>query len=188
MSVTVRRLRQAAGLTLDALAARSGVSRSGISSIERNETSPTAAVLDKLAGALGVTIAALFDDASDPAPDPVVRHGDQVVWTDPASGYVRRSVSPPASGSPIRITEVTFPAKRTVSFDQPAGGVAVHEQVWMLSGEMELTVGEERIVLSSGDCAAFRVDAPTVFRNLSTRAARYVVVTVADATRGRSGR
>ena len=48
----VRELRAARGLSLEALAAQSGVSRSMISLIERGESSPTAVVLDKLAVAL----------------------------------------------------------------------------------------------------------------------------------------
>jgi DNA-binding XRE family transcriptional regulator len=47
-------LREARQLSLTALAELSGVSRSNISLIERGESSATATVLDKLAGALGV--------------------------------------------------------------------------------------------------------------------------------------
>ncbi|MDY6983839.1 MAG: helix-turn-helix transcriptional regulator, partial [Pseudomonadota bacterium] len=43
----VRELRQGQGLSLEALAEKSGVSRSMISLIERGETSPTAVVLEK---------------------------------------------------------------------------------------------------------------------------------------------
>ena len=57
----VRELRAAQGLSLDALAGKSDVSRSMISLIERGETSPTAVVLEKLAAGLGVMLAALFD-------------------------------------------------------------------------------------------------------------------------------
>src|SRR5262249_16948127 len=51
----VRDLRAARGLTLDALAERSGVSRSMISLIERGESSPTAALLERLAAGLNVS-------------------------------------------------------------------------------------------------------------------------------------
>src|SRR3989475_10002244 len=57
----VRELRAAQGLSLDALATKSGVSRSMISLIERGESSPTAVVLEKLAAGLGVMLASLFD-------------------------------------------------------------------------------------------------------------------------------
>ena len=51
----VRDLRATRGLTLDALATRSGVSRSMISLIERGESSPTAVVLEKIATGLGLS-------------------------------------------------------------------------------------------------------------------------------------
>src|SRR5262245_33627073 len=95
-------LRTAKRLSLDALAARSGVSRSMISLIERGESSPTAVVLERLATALGVTLASLFDPPADGvASGPVSRRKDQVEWTDPQSGYVRRNVSPPGVAQPM---------------------------------------------------------------------------------------
>src|SRR5262245_38577308 len=67
----VRELRTAQGLSLDALAGKSGVSRSMISLIERGETSPTAVVLEKLAAGLGATLSSLFDPPAAAAPAPV---------------------------------------------------------------------------------------------------------------------
>ncbi|HEV3341115.1 MAG TPA: helix-turn-helix transcriptional regulator [Pirellulales bacterium] len=48
----LRQPRAARAFSLDALAAKSGVSRSMISLIERDESSPTAVVLEKLADSL----------------------------------------------------------------------------------------------------------------------------------------
>ena len=106
----LRELRDAQGLSLDALAERSQVSRSAISLIERGQSSPTAAVLDRLSSALGVTLASLFEEGAAPAaePSPVARAADQPEWTDPGSGYVRRNLSP-AARSPIQLVEVHFP-------------------------------------------------------------------------------
>src|SRR6478672_1224803 len=76
----VRRFRGARRLSLEDLSARSGVSRSMISLIERGESSPTAVVLDRLAAGLGVTLASLFDApaAGDQAASgPVSRRDDQ---------------------------------------------------------------------------------------------------------------
>src|SRR2546425_10602131 len=64
----VRELRAAHGLSLDALAGKSGVSRSMISLIERGESSPTAVVLEKLAAGFGGMLASLFG-----APAPAAR-------------------------------------------------------------------------------------------------------------------
>ena len=73
----VRDLRKSRGLALDKLAEQSGVSRSMISLIEREETSPTAAVLDKLAGALGVTLASLFSTSA-------CSNSTLFAWMDPS--------------------------------------------------------------------------------------------------------
>ncbi len=52
ISRRVKELREGRGWSLEALAGRSGVSRSNISLIERGQSSPTATVLDKLSAAL----------------------------------------------------------------------------------------------------------------------------------------
>ena len=82
-----------------------------ISLIERGESSPTAVVLEKLAAALGVMLASLFaaPSAGAMAHSPVARRADQPQWRDPASGYLRRNVSPPGARQPVQIVEIHFP-------------------------------------------------------------------------------
>ncbi|MFT3666897.1 helix-turn-helix domain-containing protein [Piscinibacter sp.] len=172
----IKDLREAQGWTLDALAERSGVSRSNISLIERGRSSPTATVLDKLSAALGVTLASLFEAPAAAAapPSPLARVADQPLWTDPASGYVRRNVSP-ALPSPIQLVDVRFPAGRRVAYEQAARDDEVHQQVWMIDGVMTLTVGGAAWRLEPGDCLAMTLDAPMVFHNPGAREARYLV-------------
>jgi transcriptional regulator with XRE-family HTH domain len=172
----VRELRDAKGFTLDALAERSGVSRSNISLIERGQSSPTAAVLDKLAAGLGVTLASLFEDDASPAaePSPVARLAEQPVWTDPASGYVRRNLSP-AARSPIQLVDVVFPAGQRVAYESGPREVEIHQQVWIIEGVMEVSVGREQWRLKRGDCLAMRLDGPIVYRNPTRKPARYLV-------------
>lgn len=172
----VRELRDAHGLSLEALAEASGVSRSNISLIERAQSSPTAAVLDKLATALGVTLASLFEARATPAepPSPLARAATQAVWTDPASGYTRRSLSP-ALPSPIQLVEVHFPAGQRVAYETGARDTEIHQQIWLIEGAMEITAGDEHWRLEAGDCVAMRLDCPTVFRNPTRKPARYLV-------------
>jgi transcriptional regulator with XRE-family HTH domain len=185
----VRELRDAQGLSLDALAERSGVSRSNISLIERGQSSPTAVVLDKLSSGLGVTVASLFEGSRAMAElSPVARVAEQPLWTDPASGYVRRNVSPPVR-SPIQLVDVVFPAGQRVAYDTAAREIEVHQQVWMIDGVMEVTVGEVPWRLESGDCLAMRLDQPIIYRNPTRKPARYLVAlaTVPWAPNRRSG-
>lgn len=169
-------LREAQGWTLDALAERSGVSRSNISLIERGQSSPTATVLDKLSAALGVTLASLFEapPAAAAPPSPLARVAEQPLWTDPASGYVRRNVSP-ALPAPVQLVDVRFPAGQRVAYARSARDDEVHQQVWMIDGVMSLTVGDTVWRLEPGDCLAMTLDAPLVFHNPGPREARYLV-------------
>ncbi len=179
----VRELRAAQALSLDAVAARTGVSRSMISLIERGESSPTAVVLEKLAGGLGVTLASLFDPPgkSDQTPGgPVARRGEQPQWRDPASGYLRRNVSPPGVPQPMQIVEVHFPPRARVAFETSGRDRPVHQQVWMLAGEMDISLGAERHRLHEGDCLAMQLDRPTLFHNPTRKPARYAVVIASE--------
>jgi transcriptional regulator with XRE-family HTH domain len=174
----VRGLRARQGLSLDALAGRSGVSRSMISLIERGESSPTAVVLERLATGLGVTLASLFDApaaAQEPG-GPVARREDQPQWQDPASGYLRRNVSPPGVPQPMQIVEVHFPPRARVAFENIGHDSRVYQQVWVLEGTMDITLGTERHRLREGDCLAMQLDRPTMFHNPTRKPARYAVV------------
>lgn len=173
----VRRLRQQLGLSLDALAERSGVSRSNISLIERGRSSPTAAVLDRLATALGVALASLFEPVDAEAvaePSPLARVAEQPVWTDPASGYVRRNVSPPVR-SALQLVDVIFPPGRRVALDSAGRDSEIHQQVWMIDGQMEVTVGTTLWQLNTGDCLAMQLDQPITYHNPGRKPARYLV-------------
>ncbi|KFI06878.1 helix-turn-helix domain-containing protein [Massilia sp. BSC265] len=182
ISRRVRTLREERGLSLATLAELSGVGRSTISLIERGESSATATVLDKLASALGVTLASLFEQAGDGGaePSPVSRTAEQPVWTDPVTGYLRRNLSP-AAPSPIQLVEVVFPPGQRVAFETSTGDVDIRQQVWIIEGEMDITVGDGHWHLDSGDCLAMRVDRPTTFHNRGGKPARYVVALVTQA-------
>jgi transcriptional regulator with XRE-family HTH domain len=172
----IRNLRKTQGLTLEQLADSSGVSRSMISLIERQETSPTAAVLNKLADAFGISLPALFaEDTQAITPVPVARRSEQTVWSDPASGYVRRHLSPVGIASPIELVEVEFPAGETVVFDNPIRKVGIQQQLWMLNGAMDITTHAQTWHLSSGDCLAMELGERITFHNPTAKPARYVL-------------
>jgi len=182
----VAALRASSGLSLDALASRSDVSRSTISLIERGETSATAVVLEKVAAGLGVPLAALFE-VERAAPGPLMRRGEQPEWRDPASGYLRRNVSPPDHPSPLRIVEVEFPAGKRVVLEGAGPHAVIQQQVWLLAGAMELTHGGRTQRLEAGDCLAMRLDGPVEFRNPTRKPARYVVVIANEPVRQKAG-
>lgn len=180
LAVRLRAMRRSRGLTLEALADASGVSRSMISLIERGEASPTAGVLDRLANALGSTLAALFSEEARSDASPLARRCDQVVWRDPATGYVRRNLSPSAFPSPLDLVEVELPAGARVVYDPPRRSPVLQQQVWVLQGRLRHTLGDETVELSDGDCLAMRVDRPNAFENPDDRPTRYLVAITTD--------
>jgi transcriptional regulator with XRE-family HTH domain len=171
-----QRLKAARGAkawTLEQFADASGVSRAMISKIERGEVSPTASVLARLAAGLGASMASLFPP---PAANiaPLSRWEDQSDWRDPASGYIRRNVSP--AGAAAEIVYVTFPPGERVVFDNYTASKSIEQQVWVLEGEIEMTVGGAVTLLGTGDCLLMRLDRPITFHNPGTASARYAVI------------
>src|ERR1700755_775872 len=107
LAETVRTARQGRDLSVNALADRSGVSRAMIGKIERGEAQPTSVLLGRLSGALGMTLSELIARAENT--DDLLRRADeQPIWTDPATGYRRRAVSPVTDG-PLELVEVELP-------------------------------------------------------------------------------
>lgn len=170
----LRHWRAVRGLSLETLATRSGVSRSMISCIERGESNPTAVLLDRLAQALDVPLASLFEDGAGSTP--LCRRAEQAVWQDPASGYRRRNVSPPGPGGRTQIVEVEFPAGATVAYDHLDRPSRVEQQVWLQTGRLTVTVGGQAYPLEAGDCLAMTLDCPIGYHNPGDQPARYVVV------------
>lgn len=177
----VKELRADRRLSLDDLATKSGVSRSMISLIERGESSATAVVLEKLSAGLGVPLASLFDDPSAP-PNPIARAADRTPWRDPATGYVRRNISPASFPSPLQIVEVALPAGARVAYESGPRDVTVHQQVWVREGTLELSVNGTVHRLGPDDCLAMSLDGPTAFHNPTRKSTRYVVVLHTNST------
>ncbi|MCF6369284.1 helix-turn-helix domain-containing protein [Rhizobium halophilum] len=171
----LRGLRDAQALTLDELAARSGVSRAMISRIERAEASPTAALLARLCEALGLTLSTFFAENDEPAL-PLSRRNDQRLWRDPHTGYLRRSVSPPGMPSRVDIVEVEFPAGARVSFPPREESRVMTQHVWLFEGELQMTIGEAVHRLEPGDCLFMDIGDAFDFHNPGDRPARYAVI------------
>ena len=107
----LRELRRARSWSLDELSGLSGVSCASLSRIENGEVSPTASVLGRLAGAHRTTISRLLADIEGDAPA-LVRRDEQSEWVDPATGFRRRSVSPPSLELRLRASLLRIAGRR----------------------------------------------------------------------------
>jgi transcriptional regulator with XRE-family HTH domain len=167
----VKALRLVGGFTIDGLAEKSGVSRAMISRIERGEVSPTAVLLAKLSNALDVTLSQLFRDGDDERM--LVRAASRRVWRDPATGYIRRNVSPVSS--PVDIVDVTLPPGAQVTHDN---AVPLHltQLIWVFEGQLTMNIDGVTHVLGAGDCLQMRLDCPISFQNQTVWNVRYAVL------------
>ncbi len=169
----VRLEREARRWSLADLAHRSGVSKAAISKIERGETSPTATVLVKLAGAFDLTLAGLLVRAEH-GPEPVSRKATQPIWRDPATGYVRRQVFIQPD-HPIEIAQVELPAGCRVSF--PASSYTrVRRSILVLAGKLTLVEGGDPIELAAGDCIGSGPPVDITFANETGGTCIYLVI------------
>ncbi|MFF8585095.1 helix-turn-helix domain-containing protein [Streptomyces althioticus] len=169
-------LRAERGWSLGELAERSGVSRSTLSRAERAETSPTASLLNRLCAVYGRTMSQLLSEI-EAEPAPVVRAADQPVWQDKASGFVRRSVSPPHAGLRGELVEGRLAAGADIPYDRPpVPGLEQH--IWVLEGALAVTVGDTEHLVGEGDCLRLRVWGPTRFRCPGPQDVRYVLAVV----------
>lgn len=178
ISTKLKTLRKRQNLTLDALAERSGISRSMISLVEREQSSPTATVLNKLADALGTSLPKLFTDSSQETISEtqcVSSIENQKTWQDPESGYIRRQLTPRNATSTVELTEIIFPPQKSVTFENMLRNIEIHQQVWIISGEIEISDDDSTWCLKEGDCLAFQQKEHTTFFNPNNTEARYLI-------------
>jgi transcriptional regulator with XRE-family HTH domain len=175
LAATVQAARIAQDLSVNALAERSGVSRAMIGKIERGEAQPTAVLLGRLSGALGMTLSELVARAETTG-ELLRRREDQPVWTDPATGYQRRAVSPVTEG-PLELVEVELPPGATVFYPADAY-IFKYQQLWILDGHLRFHEGPVVHDLHTGDCLQLGSPSPTTFHNPAATPCRYLVALV----------
>jgi transcriptional regulator with XRE-family HTH domain len=190
VSSRLRALRDELGFTIQKLADRSGVSRAMISRIERDESSPTTPLLNRLSVGLGVQLTTLLGDTSYRAPRmrehaPVATRLQQKLWIDP-EGIRRRSLTPPDTAAALgesllpdavatlQLTDNLLPSRARITFAGQPGAAVRQQQIWLLSGELDLGSGATVRHLKQGDCMAMLLDQSWTVRNPGKKDARFL--------------
>jgi len=152
----LKEARRAQGLSLEAVANLSGVSRSMVSQIERGESSPTIATLWNLTRALQVDFAGLLDakDAKDRID--VLRSDDVPKIENIGQGCRIRILSPPEEAGGHEVYDIRFD-KGGALISQPHTRGAV-EQLTVLEGNISMTSGNAKNQLKAGDTARYAAD------------------------------
>lgn len=170
----LRELRRARRWSLDELSVLSGVSRASLSRIENGEVSPTASVLGQLARAHRTTVSRLLADLEGEAPA-LVRRAEQPEWMDPATGFRRRSVSPPSLDFDCELLSCELPAGAQIDYPLPPH-LGLEHHLYLMDGALELTLEGAVHHLRAGDCLRYKLAGASRFVSTGRRAARYILV------------
>ena len=159
--LSIPELARRLGLSQRKLAALSGVSNATISLIEHGRTDPSMGMLKKILDAMGVSFAEFFS-AENRSAEKFFFAADEL--SEISKGPISyRQVGSDLHGSQLQILYERYkPGADTgqsmLSHDAEEGGV-------ILSGRLEVTVGEKVQVLSAGDAYRFNSRLPHRFRN-----------------------
>lgn len=166
--------RAAKGLSLDALAKLSGVSRSMLSQIERGESSPTVASLWNLTRALNVDFSALLDDESTNArPIREILSADATpVIRNKAAGCEIRILSAADAVGGTEVYDIRFAAGAVL--ESAAHKLGCVEHLTVLEGALEIQSDGEMAQAGTGDTVRYAADVLHAIR--ATDAARALLV------------
>ncbi len=171
---TIQRLRKAYNMSLGELSEQSGVAKSIISQIERNETNPTISTVVRLSKALDTTIdevlrgesKSLFIEYQTKSGIPVLESQD---------GLCRLAIA-----GPLNLVEFfqwydfhARPKGVLESNPHPPGTV---EHLYLVTGEIEVTTGGETKTLRAGEALRFRADVPHRIVNTGNSAVHAIMM------------
>lgn len=157
----LRRLRAGRGLSQRRLAKLAGISNASVSLIESGRSDPSTGLLKRILDALGVSFAEFFAEEPESREQVFYRAAE---LTEIGSGPISfRQVGSDLAGSQLQILHECYrPGADTgtsmLSHEAEEGGI-------VLSGKLEVTVGDRVQVLSPGDAYRFDSRLPHRFRN-----------------------
>ena len=170
MSALLRSVRRQRGMTLEALAEATGLTKSYLSKIERQRSTPSIAVAMKVAQVLDVDVAQLFSEDHQATALAVDRAADRGAdrYHAVAADMLGKSMSP----------FIVHPTREFTEHPHPTH--AGQELVFVHSGTVEICCGEQTVTLEAGDCAYFDASQSHQIRQKGAARAEVIVVTHAE--------
>ena len=160
--------RMARDMSLDDLSRASGVSRAALSQIETRKSSPSIAVMWKIAVGLGIPFSELLGGESENGQ--VLRRADAQVLRSPDGRMESRPISPAGTTPWGEVFELRLSARSTQRSEPHA--VGTREILVVLSGSMRVEIADSAYELESGDSVAFRADQAHAYVNSGASEAR----------------
>ncbi|MGB8975247.1 MAG: XRE family transcriptional regulator [Pseudomonas capeferrum] len=168
VSLNVRRLRNAAGMSQSALAERSGVSRRMLVAIEAGEKNVSLTTLDLIGEALGVAFSTLIQAPEQRDPSRI----DELAWAGehPQSKAVLLGSS--TARREVELWEWTLAPGECYLSEADADGWS--EQIYVAEGQLTLVIEDAEHRLQVGQFHVFPSNCRYAYRNDGAVAVRFV--------------
>ena len=160
-------------MTLEALAATSGVSATMLSEVERAVKNPTVKLAWQIARALDCSLTELLEEP--PPPVRIVRAGQRGALADPETGIVRHGLAVELRRGRLELAWYDLPAGAGTGEMTPARRGVV-EHVIGLSGALTLRVGELETAVLPGDNVTYGPQAVVEYRNEGAEPCRFLLL------------
>ena len=172
---TVAALRAERGWSLDALAARSGVSKGVLVAVEQGRSNPNLATLARIGDAFGVPVTRLLEGAEESVIRISSEADARVLWTGSAGGTgTIIAATPPPWAAELWRWQLE-PGER---FGGESHAPGLRELTVVESGELTLTVAGRIYRLGAGESARFPGDLPHGYANEGSERAVLTMVCV----------
>lgn len=168
MADNVRRLRQRAGLSQQALADAASLSRRMLVNIEKGDVNVSLNTLDRLADALGVLFYALIapPDTEDSA------RIDERVWAGNSADSEARLLASKAARHAVELWSWSMAPGEVYAAE--ADPVGWHNMIVVIEGRLTVTLGDETFGITAGDFRVFASSRPHGYRNDSDARVRFM--------------
>jgi transcriptional regulator with XRE-family HTH domain len=180
----VKALREASGLTLRDLAARSGVSAPMLSQVERGETSPTLTVASRIAAGLELRLSQLLrlDESGSVT---ITRAAQRQRGGSRKRGHSFEVLTSSQPGQRAELSRhILAPGGATgAADDPPIHEPGSRETALVEEGSLALVCDGQRHMLGAGDCVTFDADLPHHFENPADAEAAFLAVVSAGLRR-----
>ncbi|MCL6478276.1 MAG: XRE family transcriptional regulator [Peptococcaceae bacterium] len=154
-------IRKERSLSLDRLAAITGVSKAMLGQIERGESNPTVTTLWKIATGLRVSFTSFMEDET-PAVS-IISHDQIMPLIEDAGKYKVYPLFPFGRTKGFEI--FTLDLEPGCRHESEAHNAGVEEYVIVCRGRLDLLLGEETYTIHRGDAARFPADRPHAYLN-----------------------
>lgn len=168
----LRRIREQRKLSLDGLAALTGVSKSMLAQIERGQGNPTITTMWKIAGGLKISFTQLLDRPEQDAE--VVDLGTMPVMPEDDGRYRNTPVFSYEEARPFEIYSIEMLPGARLEAEPHAEGT--QEYLLVSEGVVEVTVDGDVLAADPGHAVRFRADKGHAYRNVGEGTCRLVMV------------